>query len=70
MGDDGGRQGNQSDLYESEVVIEAESREASHALNMSEGEEGHEVGCERVIRGHKQGAMGGDSMTRRLIRFI
>ena len=46
-GDDGGRQGNQSDLYESEVVIEAKSRD-SHALNTSEGEGGCKVGCERA----------------------
>ena len=37
--DDGGWQGNQSGLYESEVAIEAESREASHMLNTGEGEE-------------------------------
>ena len=40
-------QGNQSDLYESEVVIEAKGRD-SHTLNMSEGEVGCKVGCERA----------------------
>ena len=36
--DNGGLQGDQSDLYESEVENEAESRGASHMLNTSEGE--------------------------------